>query len=176
MNIENNTFQDIGSNVIQIGRISNYIGEGHPLHLDYKDEEDAPAFNVVTNNHLKNVATVDKGGVGILIAYSNNNKISHNLIEGAPYTGISVGWRWGNDGLLTNAHHNEISYNHIRNCMEYLGDGGAIKNLWETMTIKNNGCDDCENTLEAIGEIAKYSDFGDNLPPDPSIYGIQNKK
>ena len=230
--IDRNTFTDIGSNVIQIGRISNFIGEGHPLHLDYKDESDATAFNSVLNNHLYNITTVDNGGIGVLITYSNNNKISHNLIEGAPYTGISVGWRWGNDGLLTNAHHNEISYNHIRNCMEYLGDGGAIytvsnqpgtivthnwihsigggaamaegiytdqgsgnmtisdnyvydvqghdyvghKNLWETMTIKNNGCDDCENTLEAIGEIAKYSDFGDNLPPDPSIYGIQNKK
>ena len=232
MNIENNTFQDIGSNVIQIGRISNYIGEGHPLHSDYKDEEDAPAFNVVTNNHLKNVATVDKGGVGILIAYSNNNKISNNLIEEVPYTGISVGWRWGNDGLLTNAHHNEISYNEIRECMQYLSDGGAVytvgnqpgtvvqnnwiyniggsgimaegiyadegsgsmvisnnyvhdiqdhdykghRNLWETMTVENNGCTKCENPFNIKNERVRYSDFPDNKPSNTTIYGVQSKQ
>lgn len=232
INIGNNTFQDIGSNVIQIGRISNYIGEGHPLHLDYKDEQDAPAFNSVNNNHLKNIATVDKGGVGVLIAYSNNNKIKNNLIEEAPYTGISVGWRWGDDGLLTNAHHNEISYNEIRKCMQYLSDGGAIytvsnqpgtvinnnwiydigggelmaegiyadegsgsmvishnyvhdiqdhdykghRNLWETMTVENNGCDQCPNTLTKRDERVKYSDFPDNKPSNTNIYGLQNKK
>lgn len=228
-NIENNTFQDIGSNVIQIGRISNYIGEGHPLHLDYKNEKEAPAFNSVINNHLKNIATVDKGGVGILITYSNNNRISNNLIEEAPYTGISVGWRWGSDGLLTNAHHNEISLNEIRKCMQYLSDGGAIytvsnqpgtvihnnwlyeigggefmaeaiytdegsgsmvirnnyandiqdndykghRNLWETMTVTDNGCVECDNPLKIENERVRYSDFPDELPPDPSIYGIR---
>ena len=232
MKIVKNTFQDIGSNVIQIGRISNYIGEGHPLHLDYKDERDAPAFNVVTNNHLKDVSTVDKGGVGILIAYSNNNKISNNLIEEVPYTGISVGWRWGNDGLLTNAHHNEISYNEIRKCMQYLSDGGAVytvgnqpgtvvqnnwiydiggsgimaegiyadegsgsmvisnnyvhdiqdhdykghRNLWETMTVENNGCNQCENPFTIKNERVRYSDFPDNKPSNTTIYGVQSKQ
>ena len=119
-----NTFTDIGSNVIQVARISDYIGEGHPLHLDYKDPEEAPAYQLIANNHFNQVATVDRGAVAIWIGYAHHNTVRHNLIENAPYSGISVGWRW--DTIPTNAHHNEIAYNEVRQCMQYLSDGAGI--------------------------------------------------
>lgn len=122
--ITNNIFTDIGSNVIQVARISDYVGEGHPLHLDYKDPALAPAHQLIANNHFNQVATVDRGGVAIWIGYAHHNSVRHNLIENAPYSGISVGWRW--DTIPTNAHHNEIAYNEVRQCMQYLSDGAGI--------------------------------------------------
>lgn len=122
--IEYNTFSDIGSNVVQIARKSDYVGKGHPLHLDYEDSTEAPAHHRIANNQFQNVASVDKGAVAVWIGYAHHNVVEHNLIEDAPYSGISVGWRW--DTLTTSAHHNEIAYNEVRRCMQYMSDGAGI--------------------------------------------------
>jgi len=126
--IVGNLFEDVGSNVIQIGYRHSYIGEGHPLHLDFEDPTEVSHHNLVRNNHFKNFATTDLGGVGIWVGYSHNNLIEHNLLEDFPYSGISVGWYWGNetDPVATNCHSNTIAWNELRNGMQYLSDGAAI--------------------------------------------------
>lgn len=123
-----NGFTDIGANVIQVGYREHYTGDGHPLHLDFTDQEEVSHHNIIRNNHLKNFATTDKGSVGIWIGYSHNNHINHNLLEDFPYSGISVGWYWGDetDTTITNCHSNIIEWNEIRNGMKYLSDGAGI--------------------------------------------------
>jgi len=131
--IESNRFDDIGSNVIQIGWRTNYIGKGkvnetdinnHPLYFSYEKPSAIPINNVVYNNHLKNFCTTDRSGVGIWVGNDSNTTITNNLLEDFTYSGISVGWRW--DTLANTARNNIIQWNEIRNGMQYMSDGGGI--------------------------------------------------
>jgi hypothetical protein len=131
--IESNRFEDIGSNVIQIGWRTNYIGKGkvketdinnHPLYFSYEIPSAIPHQNTVHNNHLKNFCTTDRSGVGIWVGNAGGNHITHNLLEDFSYTGISIGWRW--DTAVNTAKHNLIEWNEIRNGMQYMSDGGGI--------------------------------------------------
>ncbi len=131
--VESNRFDDIGSNVIQIGWRTNYIGKGkvketdinnHPLYFSYEKQSAIPTKNLVNNNHLKNFCTTDRSGVGIWVGNASDNSITHNLLEDFTYSGISVGWRW--DTLVNTATNNLIQWNEIRNGMQYMSDGGGI--------------------------------------------------
>lgn len=160
VSITDNVFRDVGSNVVQVARISNFVGRGHPLHYDYEKKEQAPHTFTIANNHFQDGASVDLGGVGIVVGYANHITIRNNLIEDFPYTGISVGWRWGDDGTLTNSHHNIIEYNKIRRCMKYLSDGSGIYTVGNQpgTRIENNWIYDLsggEMLLEGI-----YTDEG----------------
>jgi hypothetical protein len=131
--VESNRFDDIGSNVIQIGWRTNYIGKGkvketdinnHPLYFSYEMPSAIPFQNIVHNNHIKNFCTTDRSGVGIWVGNASDNHITHNLLEDFTYTGISVGWRW--DSAINTAKNNLIEWNEIRNGMQYMSDGGGI--------------------------------------------------
>ncbi|MFC5409789.1 hypothetical protein ACFPMF_10750 [Larkinella bovis] len=122
--VQDNRFEDVGANVIQVGRRTNYVGEGHPLHYVPKNLAAVPSANVIHNNHLKTFATTDLGSVGICITYAHHNQVTHNLLEDFPYTGISMGWRW--DTLENHTYENLIEWNETRNGMQYLSDGGGI--------------------------------------------------
>jgi hypothetical protein len=131
--IEANRFDDIGSNVIQIGWRTNYIGKGkgketdmneHPLYFSYENPSAIPVQNTIRNNHFKNFCTTDRSGVGIWVGNASDTHITHNLLEDFTYTGISVGWRW--DSAFNTAKNNVIEWNEIRNGMQYMSDGGGI--------------------------------------------------
>ena len=51
--------------------------------------------NLVADNHLHQLGEVFHAGVGILSQHADKNRIVHNHIHDAYYTGISVGWVWG---------------------------------------------------------------------------------
>jgi hypothetical protein len=86
------------------------------------------------------------GGVGIFAGYTEGTKILHNEITGLPYSGISVGWGWGEldagggpqtptyympsrFDTPTPAKNNRIEYNHIHHVMEKTLDGAGIYTL-----------------------------------------------
>jgi len=66
---------------------------------------------LVDNNHIYDGGRVFPAGVGIWVAQSSHDRISHNDIHDLLYSGISVGWNWG---LETNrTHDNVIEFNHV---------------------------------------------------------------
>jgi len=100
------------------------IGEATPAASD----ADESGQNTVNSCHIYDGGHVYPSGVGIWLAQSSGNTIRHNEIHGLPYTGISVGWNWGDEPNRT--HDNAIEDNHVHHVMMgILNDGGAIYTL-----------------------------------------------
>lgn len=92
------------------------------------DESRVAARNLVDNNHLYDGGHVFAAGVGIWVAQSHHNTISHNEIHDFRYSGMSIGWNW-NDAANA-CHDNLIELNHVHHVMNgHLNDGGAIYTL-----------------------------------------------
>jgi len=111
------------------------IGEAN---MAAKDEAES-SENVVDNCHIYDGGHVYPAGVGIWIAQSSRNRLSHNEIHDLYYTGISVGWNW--DDAPNRCHHNVIEFNHVHHVMKgMLSDGGAIYTLGVSpgSVIRNN--------------------------------------
>lgn len=143
-----NTFERVGSNSIQVGRMPEYTGHRHPLHRDFEQSHEwvdsqekfpssdvqwrrylavapqAPSQVEIEDNSILDCGWADYGSVGIWVGYANFVRIRHNLLSNLPYTGISVGWRWATG--LTNCHSNLIERNRIAGVMRQVGDGAGI--------------------------------------------------
>lgn len=128
-------FYDISGTAVQVGDV---LREHH--HPD--DPRAVVKNNAVTNNHIHEVAVEYKGGLGIFVGYTDGTVISHNEISRLPYSGVSVGWGWGETDAgggardqpsrfdtPTVAKNNRIEHNHIHHVMLELCDGGGIYTL-----------------------------------------------
>lgn len=141
-------FTRVGANVIQVGRLPEYTGDRHPLHRDFsgwgawsdsleafpssnaiwhhtsQTVPEAPSRIDLVDNRIFDCCQIDYGSVGIWVGYANHVHIERNHLRGLPYTGISVGWRWGPG--LTNCHSNLIAKNTVEEVMRQVGDGAGI--------------------------------------------------
>jgi hypothetical protein len=160
--VERCDFTRIGANVIQVGRMPEYTGDRHPLHRDFSSWGDwadslqaypasqaiwlhtsqtipeAPSQIDLVENTIVDSCHIDLGSVGIWVGYANYVRIQRNHLRGLPYTGISVGWRWGPG--LTNCHSNLIAGNLVEEVMRQVGDGAGIYLVGEqpgTRVIEN---------------------------------------
>jgi len=130
-------FHDISSTAIQVGGIER--SDHHP-----GDERTTVRNNQVLNNLIENCAVEYMGGLGVFVGYTDATVIAHNEIRNMPYSGISVGWGWGEEDAgggqaayyqpyrydtPTPARNNRIEYNHIHHVMNPLQDGGGIYTL-----------------------------------------------
>lgn len=80
---------------------------------------------VVDNNHIFDGGHVFAAGVGIWLAQSSSNRISHNDIHDLLYSGLSIGWNW--DDARNRTHDNLIEFNHVHNLVHgVLSDAGLI--------------------------------------------------
>jgi len=145
-------FGDIGGDGIMIG----WRPEADdPPRLwfenDWKDAEEIPRRNLVSNCYVHDCGTVDLGAVGIFEAFSQKSRISHNLLNDLPYTGVSIGFRW--DDTATSQRECTVEYNHIHNAMKSLADGGGIYTLGfqPGTALKGNLIHDIRRSADAGG-------------------------
>ena len=100
--------------------------------------------NTVMNNFIHDCCVEYMGGVGVFAGYTDGTVIGHNEICRLPYSGISVGWGWGEEDAgggaesyympfkydtPTPAGNNRMESNHIHQVMNPLQDGGGIYTL-----------------------------------------------
>jgi len=126
--LQHNRLFDLGVGGIRIGQA------GMPA-----SDAVTSAENRVDNNHLFDGGHVYPAGVGIWVAQSYGNILSHNEIHDFNYSGMSIGWNWGDEP--NRCHHNTIEFNHVHHVMKgVLSDGGAIYTLGTSpgSVIRNN--------------------------------------
>jgi len=84
--------------------------------------------NVVSNNYIHDGGHVYAGAVGLWLAQSSHNEISHNEIHSFDYSGMSIGWNW--DFSPNRTKHNRIEQNHVHHVVRgMLSDAGGIYTL-----------------------------------------------
>jgi hypothetical protein len=126
--IQRNRLFDLGAGGIR-------VGEDRAAMVDAAET----SRTLVDNNHIFNGGRVYPGCVGIWVAQSSGNRISHNDVHDLYYTGISVGWNWGLEPNRTS--NNVIEFNHVHNLGQgMLSDAGLIYCLGVSpgSVIRNN--------------------------------------
>ena len=66
--------------------------------------------------------------MAVFVGYTASSTIADNDIADVPYSGISVGWGWG-EVDPTAARSNVVRGNHLTRVMQRRSDGGAIYTL-----------------------------------------------
>ncbi len=126
--IQRNRLHDLGAGGVRVGeesRAATDVAESSRILVD--------------NNHIFDGGHVYAAGIGIWVAQSSHNQISHNDIHDLLYSGISIGWNWGIQENRT--HHNVIEFNHVHDMAHgVLSDAGLIYCLGVSpgSVIRNN--------------------------------------
>jgi hypothetical protein len=97
------------------------IGESR---IDQADADQVHG-NTVADCRVHHYGQSYPGAVGLIMLQSANNRLVHNDIHDAPYTGISVGWTWGYKESPCKA--NLVEANHIHHLGgKLLSDLGGV--------------------------------------------------
>ncbi len=130
-------FYDISSSAVQIGDV---LRDDH--HPD--DIRKIVKNNSVVDCYIHDCGVEYADAVGIFAGYTEGTVLAHNEITSLPYSGISMGWGWGEEDAGGGSEHyympykyatptpakdNRIEYNHIHGVMSVLQDGGGIYTL-----------------------------------------------
>lgn len=155
------TFCDISGSAIQVGDV---LKDDH--HPD--DLRKIVKNNSIVNSLIRDCGVEYWGSVGVFAGYTEGTLIAHNEIRDLPYSGISVGWGWGEEDAgggnpkyqqpfkydtPTTAKRNRIEYNHIHRTMSKTDDGAAIYTLGiqPGSVIRGNYIHDCKNHTSKRG-------------------------
>jgi hypothetical protein len=130
-------FHDISGTAVQVGDVQK--DDHHP-----DDPRKIVKNNAVVNNYIHDCCVEYMGGIGVFAGYTDGTVIGHNESTRLPYSGISVGWGWGEEDAgggyegyympfkydtPTPAGNNRMEHNHIHGVMSPLQDGGGICTL-----------------------------------------------
>jgi len=152
------SFFDISGTAIQIGDV---LKDDH--HPD--DPRKIVKNNSVVNCVIRDCGRDYWGSVGIFAGYTEGTVIAHNEISCLPYSGISVGYGWGEEDAGGNpayqqpfwyetptpARDNRIEYNDIHDVMQKMLDGAGIYTLGNMpgSVIRGNHIHDCTGNVKA---------------------------
>jgi hypothetical protein len=154
-------FYDISGTAVQVGDV---LKDDH--HPD--DPRKIVKNNALVNNYIHDCGSEYFGSVGIFVGYTDGTVIAHNEIANLPYSGITVGWGFGEEDAgggdpsyeqpfkydtPTPAKNNRIEYNHIHGVMSKTDDGAGIYTLGNQpgTIIRGNRVHDCKNPTSKRG-------------------------
>lgn len=126
--VQRNRLFDLGAGGVR-------VGEANMAKTDAAET----SRTLVDNNHIFEGGRVYPAGIGIWVAQSSHNRISHNDVHDLLYSGISIGWNWNDAENRT--HHNLIEQNHVHHLVHgVLSDAGLIYCLGVSpgSVIRNN--------------------------------------
>lgn len=115
--VTGNVIRDISGAGISIG---SYFHNGN-----YRDRQPCRRIRI-ENNVIRRIGIEYRSCVGIGAFYENELEIRNNDIASLPYSGISIGWGWGEDAPSGNI---QITENKITNVLKVMADGGMIYTL-----------------------------------------------
>jgi len=137
--VEGNVIHDIAGSGIQIGEVD--IADGSFVYdetspFDTRNYAPSDTREVirdidVTGNAITRIGLDYASSVGVFVGYTQRVAIEHNEIVDVPYSGISLGWGWGQTQILQNsiAQDNLVADNLVSRAMTTLLDGGGIYTL-----------------------------------------------
>jgi hypothetical protein len=111
------------------------VGEANMAATDQAET----SRTLVDNNHVYDGGHVYAAGIGIWLAQSSGNRISHNDVHDFLYSGMSIGWNWNDAPNRTRD--NTIELNHVHDLGHgVLSDAGLIYCLGVSpgSVIRNN--------------------------------------
>lgn len=145
-------FFDISGSAIQIGDVQTM--DHHP-----DDPRLIVCDNRVSNCRIDHIGIEFEDSVGVFAGYTRGTVIACNEIHDLPYSGISIGWGWGEEdagggayevipfryATPTPASGNRVERNHLYRLMQRRDDGGAIYMLGNQpgTVIRENHVHDC---------------------------------
>ena len=128
-------FSDISGSGIQVGDVRR--DDHHP-----EDPRLIVKGNRIVNNLIHHIGAEYQDSLGVFCGYADGTLIAHNEIRELPYSGISVGWGWGEEDAgggnyplpylydtPTPCRDNRIEHNHIHQVLLQRTDGGGIYTL-----------------------------------------------
>jgi len=137
-----NYTNDIAGSAVTVGHPQHvYIGDHTATNREkYSPQVEGLPRNIeIKNNYIYDSAVLFNGHSPISAYFADTLTIAHNLIEKTPWSGITLGWGWwnfdGSSGSIApnrptvTARNNNISYNHIIDTVQRLGDTGPIYTL-----------------------------------------------
>ncbi len=155
------TLTDLGGGGVKIGYHSAYTKAAEIMAGRARIDDDSHHCTV-TDCEIGDGGIVHHGAVGIWVANSWGNTISHNHVHHLNYSGISVGWMWGY--RPSRAACNTVEYNHVHHIGQgMLSDGGGIYTLGISpgTVIRNNLIHDVQAYSHAGRGI--YNDEGSSF-------------
>ncbi len=130
--IDGNIFKDISGIAISVGHFN------HDRNI--QADQDRPTRVDITNNVIRRIGYEFRSSPAVIAYYVSYVRIMRNDIADVPYTGISLGWGWGQD--IKACTNNLIAYNKIFNVTNPTHDGAHIYVLSPNYNtyINNNWC------------------------------------
>lgn len=120
--ITGNIFRDISGTAVTVGSGVHYANEVH-------NEELTSRINI-SNNVLRRTGIEYHFCPGIGVYYAESVTVSHNDIAYVPYSGVSLGWGWGQQPSVSlKCFNHKVTYNRIDKNGRVCRDGGPIYTL-----------------------------------------------
>jgi hypothetical protein len=177
--IDNCKFSNIGGSGLWIGRdcinikVLNSTFEmigGNGINLGETDQAAHAKKIEISNSKIQYCGVHFFGSVGIWIGMAENCKVVNCEVSQLPYSGISLGWKWGDEITITKDH--QIISNHIHHVMQVLSDGGGIYTLGRQpgTILSNNHIHDIPLNLGKAQSNGIFMDQGSS-----EITVIENK-